>query len=313
MPGSYTSELYDQQHNRGYWDPKNFEEEKTAEISDTPESGIPINPVTQSSIALTQNITPRIPNPRDSLTGLLRKVESLKRDLPEELVEQEEIGHIARVTHTNGYTETSGGGYWNDYETEEWIIDQPRIVRKNPPEKREAARKELQLIYDSSEWYSARYVAARDLGINVNKDLVNNWVSLLNSVKPKINVKVGEHQEYTDTGYAGPSTVSRVTTGDWSTVEDFKVVSNSENYKKARLDLHYLKKLQRIQSEKIDLYLAYQFNKDPIIRKKAGKALGYSPMRIWAHEHPVSATIVGCTTVGATSGLGYMLYQYLTK
>jgi hypothetical protein len=59
----------------------------------------------------------------------------------------------------------------------------------------------------------------------------------------------------------------------------------------------------------------------PIARYAAAKALGfkaesrfgYYPLRIWAHEHPVAATVTGLITVGATSGLVYALVEYFSK
>lgn|SRR3989338_3137357 len=48
-------------------------------------------------------------------------------------------------------------------------------------------------------------------------------------------------------------------------------------------------------------------------RKIVGKALGYSDLRIWAHEHPVLAILVGIATAGAASGLEHIFYQHLTK
>lgn len=49
------------------------------------------------------------------------------------------------------------------------------------------------------------------------------------------------------------------------------------------------------------------------VRTRAGKVLGYSHLRIWAHEHPVAATLTGLATAGTASVLGYLAYQYLSK
>jgi len=61
------------------------------------------------------------------------------------------------------------------------------------------------------------------------------------------------------------------------------------------------------------LEIAYKSNDDKEIRITAGKALDYSSLRIWAHEHPIATTITGIVAVGAASGLGYMLVQYFSK
>jgi len=49
------------------------------------------------------------------------------------------------------------------------------------------------------------------------------------------------------------------------------------------------------------------------VRTKAGESLGYSPLRIWAHEHPIGATVTGLATAGVASGLGYLVYEYFNK
>ena len=193
----------------------------------------------------------------DTLEVILKKIDTLKRDLPEEFVEQEETGHTARVTHTDGYTETSGGGYWNDYETEEWVVDQPRIAHANPPEKREAARAELQRLYDSSDWYGIRYAAGMILGMNI-KNQFELWTE---------------------------------------TLKKQRGLSDITARKKANQDLkHMYKKLDDVNHRLI-----------------AGKALGYSNSRIWAHEHPIKATAMGIAIVGATSSLAYALVEYFSK
>jgi len=54
-------------------------------------------------------------------------------------------------------------------------------------------------------------------------------------------------------------------------------------------------------------------NESGEVRASAGKALDYSDLRIWAHEHPLAATLTGIATVGVVGGLGYMLYEYLAR
>lgn len=193
----------------------------------------------------------------NSLEVVLRRIETLRKDLPHEFVEQEETGHTETVTHTAGYTETSGGGYWNDYTTEEYVVDQPRIAHINPPEKREAARQELQQIFDNSEWYSARYAAGITLGANI-KDQFDSWIE---------------------------------------TIKKQRRVSDKSTRKKASQDLKHM----------------YRDLDDISHRRIAGKALDYSDLRIWAHEHPVKATVTGIATAGAISGLVYALVEYFSK
>ncbi|MBU1201241.1 MAG: hypothetical protein KJ583_00790 [Nanoarchaeota archaeon] len=64
-------------------------------------------------------------------------------------------------------------------------------------------------------------------------------------------------------------------------------------------------------SEFKDLLLeTYQNSDNKSVRIHAGKELGYSSLKIWAHENPVVATIAG---IGASSGLVYALIEYLSK
>jgi hypothetical protein len=59
----------------------------------------------------------------------------------------------------------------------------------------------------------------------------------------------------------------------------------------------------------------------PVVRYAASKSLGektnsklgYYPLRIWAHEHPVEVTLTGIVAAGATSGLVYALVEYFSK
>ena len=46
---------------------------------------------------------------------------------------------------------------------------------------------------------------------------------------------------------------------------------------------------------------------------ETNSGMGYYPLRIWSHEHPVKATITGIAVAGATSGLGYALIEYFSK
>lgn len=45
----------------------------------------------------------------------------------------------------------------------------------------------------------------------------------------------------------------------------------------------------------------------------AGKALGYSPLKMWCRERPLKAVIRGIAAAGAATGLTYMLYNYLNR
>jgi len=62
-----------------------------------------------------------------------------------------------------------------------------------------------------------------------------------------------------------------------------------------------------------ELSIVYRESSRREHRINAGKQLGYSDLRIFAHEHPVEAAIAGVVTVGAAFELGYILYKYLSK
>lgn len=78
----------------------------------------------------------------------LQRIRQLERDLAAEIVVKEEEGH----------KETRVGDTTGDYPSrfysgeEMWIIDKPRITKADT-QKREAARQQLQKIYDNSKWY----------------------------------------------------------------------------------------------------------------------------------------------------------------
>jgi len=73
-------------------------------------------------------------------------------------------------------------------------------------------------------------------------------------------------------------------------------------------------RITRAELAKKELQQIYNSSDYQEARKIAGKSLGYSNLRLLAHENPVTATLIGiCVTIGAFSGVGYLLYQYLSK
>lgn len=92
--------------------------------------------------------------------SILQRIGQLSRDLLAVIVVQEERGHVESWEKRG-----KGDEGRNPYVSEsDWIIDEPRITKPDMG-KREAARKELQQIYDSSKWYQfiRRYFATRTL------------------------------------------------------------------------------------------------------------------------------------------------------
>src|SRR3989338_7872807 len=104
----------------------------------------------------------------ESLEVVLRKVESLRSGLIAEICVG---GHQEEGKWVGGSRDGSNPGYWEDEPG--WVNDYAPDTQK-----REATRTELQQIYDSSEWYSARYVAGTALSIPKHQleTQINQWI-----------------------------------------------------------------------------------------------------------------------------------------
>ncbi len=95
---------------------------------------------------------------------MLERIEYLRRDLRAEIVVQKGESH-----HEEQYFPGGPSRKVDEYIEAEWkmveVIDKPRITQPDT-EKREAARQELQGIYDTTDLCSVRYVAGSALGID---------------------------------------------------------------------------------------------------------------------------------------------------
>jgi len=87
-----------------------------------------------------------------------KRIGELKLDLEVVVVVQKEEGHEEPTNKGR----TSGVDDCRRYETE-WVIDKPELTKPDTT-KREAARQELQRIYDHSKWYQV-FLRARIDGI----------------------------------------------------------------------------------------------------------------------------------------------------
>jgi len=252
----------------------------------------------------------------EALETVLRKIEDLKKDLYAEIVIQKEEGH------REPYWSRPTGSYHRDGDpgepdTERWVVDKPKIANPDK-QKREAARTELQKIYDSSEWYSARYAAGKGLGLNTNQlsSQVERWVVALDRQRYLTIVTQEERSHFeshdvTEIVCDGYSTGSRYETRVESEciIDQPKIEKpDIETRKNADSDLTALLKMLNY-STKRELYE----HPDPYVRKIAATALGYSNLRVWAHEHPVTATVTGIAAVGLASGLVYALVEHLSR
>jgi len=226
----------------------------------------------------------------ETLEQTLAEVERLRRNLFKEIVIQE--GGVKEVE----YYEPGYSLGVDSYVEERRGVEEVYTERITPPdtERREAAKEQLQQIYDSSEWYSARYIAGRILDIDVNDNL-SKWIDeICNKLKlPKTKrVKIGEH---TKTDYSPDYTFKHWYSVDY-TVEDYKdepIPENVEIINQAKEDISKLFKLSRSPKSRLSgspqivrllKSRLYTHNKDRAVRIEAGKALSYSSLRIWLHE-----------------------------
>ena len=99
----------------------------------------------------------------ESLEAELGKVSSLERDLSAEVIVSPEEGHFEHRVYRKLTKEERDARYdLSDAFEDVWIIDKPE-ERAPDIQRRQSARAKLQQVYDSSEWYSARYVAGKVL------------------------------------------------------------------------------------------------------------------------------------------------------
>jgi len=258
----------------------------------------------------------------EPLEVVLRRIEDLKRDLSAEIEIQPGI-----IDPVYEDVPEHQGGTSSDHDRG-GVSYVTRQERKAIPdeEKIQAARIQLQQIYDSSEWYSTRYKAGEAIGKG-SKELENNiseWVVLLQA---QLNSKVTRQITCEiEVGPQGPPS------GEPYTRE---IIVDRDLPDEDRR-LYALKELEMLfiasGSNKIKSLIqeTYEENEVISIRRLAGKALGYSDLRIWAHEHPaavntarilriwahkhpVHATLTGVATVGAAYAFGLILYKFLSK
>ncbi len=276
-----------------------------------------------------------------TLEELLNRVHWLRGDLFATVMEREgeEEGHYeVKEGHWEIDEVPAGGsryGTWESYrEEKKWIdkeevwVSDTRYISVPDIGKRKNAEQQLQQIYDSSEWYSARYAAGKSLNVRpeeLDKN-INSWLSELGKdirLPNSRSVKTGEREE------------DIIITGNWMTgapsgpcadrrtymVKDFIEVPIEENVRKidkARKDSTFLYKLadkrelrQKIGSllgvsrteflynelvrggdslSKEELKELYPFVKG-YYRIRAGEKLGYSRLRIWAREYLITTTL----------------------
>jgi hypothetical protein len=263
-----------------------------------------------------------------SLEEVLGQVDVLRRDLTAEIVVQEE-----ETSEIPDY-----GSGWDDYMNDAYSpgglkyrseVIKPRIAHPDT-QRQEEARQKLQESYNSSDWYSVRYVAGRALGIRDNQPggRLSSWVRNLegqlsaeivvqegegHTEKGIVGVKIGDNLGVPGCNYSGPS-------GFFESFDFPSSYESSNEYVIDKLRIAHpdtkireraRKDLDRLTSELRKTYDNSSINFEE--RKAVGKALRYSDSKIWTDEHPIVATFSGLAAAGVVSGIGYMLYQYLSR
>lgn len=245
-----------------------------------------------------------------SLEETLGEVERLRRDLSAEIVVQEEkIEHISYEIpgqQPKGYSGIGDDNYYIPDSWDEYVVKIPRIAHPDLG-KQDAATRRLWNLYDSCEFYSARYMAGKALGIKDRKlnSQINKYLrELERMIYLPINERVGaEHQVYVNP-FAGDGDGHPAWCGGLTetviTYEERPIPENIELIKKAREDL-------------IKLFLISRNVNVKRVLKDSGNLSGLP----WEDRHPIASGAIGCgcltVIIGALSGLGYMVYPYIYK
>lgn len=248
----------------------------------------------------------------EDLDSVMNEVKLLTNDLGALL--QKEKGHMELVE------EHGKGSYHRDGPIlkEKYMIDQPEIPDLG---KRTSASMELRLIFETSNWYSARYAAGFALMVYDSADedsfdTVNDFVPVwINELIPRL-----ESTTSTAITVKG-NNLPRMFYGlvdqqaRLDTVKDagglyrqsFSPVAKSFLTSVYNGEYDYLleKGIEHVDSNGDPLKLGLASE----VRKEAGRQLGYSGFRIMAHEEPVKAAVTGLLAAVGVACTAYFLYS----
>ena len=232
----------------------------------------------------------------EPLEVILKKIEDLREELSREIKreveghwEEQSVGPSLDSRWTWGSTPIDTG------ETERVYVPQQTVTEPDTG-KRKAARQELQQIYGSSEWYSARYVAAKTLNKHYEpcEDMVN-WLKQLRSQLHAVRTE---------------SRTIRYRHSDGESDKEFEIVDQEQRIHAVR-DLGQLAKRckcspvrntlkqeynigwhDRLEFEDVNEYgKRVDTGFKARMMKEVGKALGYSGLRvgthIWMKQHRI--------------------------
>ena len=254
-----------------------------------------------------------------SLETDLKKIEKLVAGLNAN--SREEESHYTEFGWTSNNARRADMGYSIDggrfpnspsaaeHHAEEHFVPRKIIDKPAEPdmERRNMSKRGLQQIYGSSEFYSVKYIAGMALGKQKEiKEKLSSWRGLLLS---DLNASKTTMEDVYDVIGHSSNTSEREVFG--KTGEE-PVVSLEPGIRLRAVEDASL--LFAFSGDSCVLNLlkeSYKNNNFPKVRVQAGKGLGYSGLRIWAHEHPIMATGIGIA--GAISGSVPVIMKYFDK
>jgi hypothetical protein len=225
----------------------------------------------------------------EPLEAVLRKVEDLRRDLTaEKVVGKKQVKRMQERYETDeemGLRQNcalSETATYRGRDTVHTLVDAMEDVKQPHIEKRESAKTQLQHIYDSSEWYSARYVAGNCLSVSSTEleGKLKEWIIRLMSDLDVITA-ISVPSTLAEDGYDPISNGHSYN----PTTQRNKIVSDTEKRKQAIKDTGNLFALSFHHNAVRDLLQnTYDKNSDRGTREEAGRYLGKSKLAIWFHE-----------------------------
>ena len=224
----------------------------------------------------------------------LARVEDLRKDLSAEIVIQKEEGHYENrnPSGTCSHKHYGGGdsvGYWftcEECDGDVRTVDKPKIAEPDT-KKRELARQILQQIYDSSDWFSAKYISGEILEDKTLNEKCNSWLNelerTLNATKLEVQYKRLEANWRNVTSDTYEPVYENVPVGEIEVPDYEKRIVATKDITK--LYKFALRKLYR-DSDHIRKLLkrVYRTNKVKDVRLETGRTLGYSGIRVRIHE-----------------------------
>ncbi len=201
-------------------------------------------------------INHKIPELRDGLSAVV----------------QEGYGHWAESYHGSRGTDNRADDVW--------VVDQERIDEPDLG-KRETAKAELEQIYSTSEWHSARYIAGKALG---KKDLLGTYVGELEEALHATKVEVAPvvvGQEWLPAFDVDSSELVPIDVYGTKPSKMPDVAKRSMAVEDAAMLYKLSQKDKAVERLLVDLYKNSKSSEDIWT---AGEALGYSRLKIWWHN-----------------------------